>query len=340
VGCCMVKDEQFSVTFTPKHANNQRDQKLNNSKMFTFKGGKVAEAITIPEHKDENGGKIDNLQISPINKIVTFRLKDKLNGAANLNSKPNEPNGNENNEANEVNNEPILEKKDKSSYNEKYSQMFTQALKDYNLNSIEFSRFQDFVMSSQNNNSLHFDINNINLIIENEENNGSMNNEELATYKKKIISSLNNHKLSNKKVQNHNMSPIKERGNENDITPAVRESSKLQNKYGHVFGDVEQNTSRSGRSYYGSHHNVSRRKVEDEGDFTNVKNNSVVSTERATNNIANEDDSKRTKIHSNFHKQSEGKDSKYNFNSNLFNEEQKLRTSKDISNIKTVKADN
>jgi len=67
---------------------------------------------------------------------------------------------NENNN-NEAVVEPVLEKKDKSSYNEKYSQMFTQALKDYNLNSIEFSRFQDFVMSSQNNNSLHFDINNI-----------------------------------------------------------------------------------------------------------------------------------------------------------------------------------
>jgi len=258
-------------------------------------------------------------------------------------------------------------KTEKSTYYEKHSQQFTQALNQYNPNSIELSRFQDFVLSSQNNNSLHFDINNINFIINQEEdkdyfgtntntiNNNNYNNynlpqEETSAYKKKIIKSLN-HKLTNNKGISKIPSPIKEEiqyVNE-DLTKATdaikfeenKETNKIEilNKYKHVFGDVEHNTSRSGRSYYESHHK-SARKQDVEGDFTNFRNNnSVMSTEKTIRNgVLNEDEKVRKRYHSthlknliqNVNIQKENIKA-YNFNSNLFMEEQKLRSSKEMS---------
>jgi len=326
--------------------------------MFTFKAIQVEgsnneyalkeQQENIEENNKEKIEKLENIehQISPINNNmkITFKLdkeKDKTGEK-------------------KVLSELVLEK-NKSSYNEKQSQLFTQALKDYNLNSIDYSRFQDFILSSQNNNSLHFDINNINILLNVEEekendirNLNNNNPEDIATYKKKIVTSLNS-KFNSKRMGNM-PTPIKEHNEffvenanvniDNDIVNNRRETNeqKMINKYQHVFGDVEQNTSRSNRSYYDSHQNrsKSRKKVDVDGDFTNLKNNtSLISTGKDSNNVGfNEEEAIKKKYYSSrlgnvinsMKANNEAKEnSKYNFNSNLFIEEQKLRESKEIN---------
>ena len=117
---------------------------------------------------------------------------------------------------------------------------------------------------------------------------------------------------------------------------------QLFNRYNHVFGDVEHNTSRSGKSYYETHHrNKSKGRVDIEGDVTNLRNNSIILTERNTkfnNEALNEEEKKKyfssnskNLIYSSNTNNQKDNSKGYNFNSNLFIEEQKLRSSKEMN---------
>ena len=325
--------------FTPKNQNN-RSHQLENSKMFTFKtknlnGLQLNIDLDINTNNPDKKEAIDNLenlekQISPINNHLSFKIEGEgLKKIDNI----------------EMGNEKRTEN------NDKQSQLFTQAIKDFNINSIEYSRFQDFVLSSQNNASLHFDVNNINLLLNADEEKDSFfknNNpeEHLSTYKKKVISKFT------KKGMTKIPSPIKENNeyvNEDFNMPSKAMKiedikNSINNRYNNIFGDVEPNTSRSGKSYYESHHrNKSKGKMDIEGDFTNLRNNSIITTEKiAKFNYAvnNEEDLSKKKHYSSNLKNlvntiSNNKENSksYNFNSNLFIEEQKLRSSKEMNSI-------
>ena len=89
----------------------------------------------------------------------------------------------------------IGNEKKRETNNEIYSQIYTDAIKDYNLNSFDFTRFQDFLLSSQNYNIQQSEATKINFLTNLSEetdysNNNIHKNQNFTNiYKKKIIKS-------------------------------------------------------------------------------------------------------------------------------------------------------
>jgi len=141
--------------------------------------------------------KIEN-QISPIaSKKIDFKMKE--NNEINQKKRNSKSTKQQQSNSN-TNSGKILQAEKKESRSDLPSQFLSQ----YNMNSVDISQFQDFVLSSQNNNSLRFDVNNINLDDEKEKDfsqnqNEIQNNNDIQTYKKKILNNYNKYRLSNQK---------------------------------------------------------------------------------------------------------------------------------------------